>query len=441
MAACGSVGAGLPPGGPMTPRPLICIAAIVAVLFTQASQADDDSFVEVSALFEAGWKPSSKGLDVARERYEALHEAGKIDPHVSYAYALVQMRNRKYDDAKRLLDEVLRASRDDAEARRAKVWVLMITQNYAAGLAELEILAKNLTAQKADTSSEAVSAGSEFIGRVMGFVDGPAAGAVADAVRADYRKRLLTSLGPMGRQSFEEGYQAVQRRYAELNLDHQQTKADAKADEEDRQKRIREELERERKGLDQEKTSLAARSEKVDADFKRELADLDAQLRPLVTRQTRLEAQGAAITREMASLQVEIGRLLELADLAEDPLEAARLRAEARRLDLELGRYDVDLRAVNGELAGVAAQRITLAGRRQAAIAWNVGPQTCAIPKSASIAMKRRPNVPRPALPAPLPRWPPKPRHSARTRSFRSNKSALGCCSRCASKLGLFQEE
>jgi hypothetical protein len=71
----------------------------------------------------------------------------------------------------------------------------------------------------------------------------------------------------------------------------------------------------------------------------------------------------------MAGLQVEIARLLELAEFSEDPGEALRLRAAARRLSLALGRYDVDLRAVNGELSGLAAQRVQLAGQRQALLA------------------------------------------------------------------------
>jgi hypothetical protein len=354
----------------MAIKPLAIAAALAAILTALPSPAAEDSFIQVSALLDAGWKPSSKGLEAAREQYQALATDGKIDPRVTYGYALVQMRNRKYDEAQRLLDDVLAADKNNTAARRAKVWVLMVTQSYSAALVELEALSKLLRMEPPATNADDDDARSvEFLGRVMGFVDGPAASAVAEHVRADYRKRLAGSLTPTQRQVFEEAHTAVARRFAELDLDRQQTKADAKADEEKRRDLIRQQLDRERNSLSQEKTNLSARAEKVEADSARELTDIEAQLRPLAARQSRLESRGAAITREMAGLSAEIGRLLELADLAEDPIEAARWRAEARRLDVALGRYDVDLRALNGELAGVAAQRVTLAGRRQAALA------------------------------------------------------------------------
>jgi chromosome segregation ATPase len=287
-----------------------------------------------------------------------------------YAFALVQMRNQEYDEAKKLLDLVLAVDTNDLAALRARVWVLMIRQQYAAALVDLETLAKQVVTPGAGAESEPDSARLvEFAGRVMGFIDGPAASALQAHVRADYRRRLTSPLSAARGKSFEEGYQAVQRKFAEVDLDRRQTKADAKADEQRRQERALEDLENERAELTKEKSKLQEQAEAVAADFKQELTTLDGQLRPLVARQNRLEAQGAAIVREMAGLDVEIARLLELSDLVEDSFESLRLRAEARRLDVALGRYNVDLRAIETELAGVAAQRITVARQRQLAVA------------------------------------------------------------------------
>ncbi|MEX2142715.1 MAG: tetratricopeptide repeat protein [Pirellulales bacterium] len=352
----------------MLMKSLLLFAALAAVVLPAVSRADGDAFVQVSALLDAGWRPSTKGLAAAEAIYEELRREGRPDPRLMYAFALVQMRNQEYDEAKKLLDLVLAADKHDIAARRARTWVLMITQKYAAALVDLESLVKQVVAQPADAESDSTRL-IEFAGRVMGFIDGPAASALQAHVRADYRKRLAAPLSAARRESFDEGYKAVQQRFAELNLDRQQTKADAKADEQRRQERILQELERERADLAKEKSSLQERAEKVAVDLNRELTNLDAQLRPLATRQARLEAQGAAIVREMAGLQVEITRLLELSDLVEEPVEALRLRAEARRLDIALGRYGVDLRALEGESAGVAAQRIALARQRQLAVA------------------------------------------------------------------------
>jgi hypothetical protein len=366
----------------MSLKPLVLFAALVAVLFTEPSFAEDDPFVQVSALFQAGWKPSSKGLEQSQALYRELRRNDQVDPRVSYAFALVQMRNLKYDEARRLLDEVLAARPGDMAARRTKVWVLTITQGYAAALVEMEKLAKNIAAENRAVEKQSTqqsppapeaneSSAAEFLGRVMGFIDGPAARGVAEHVRADYRKRLVATLSTADRQLFEQAYNTVQKRFAELSLDREQTQADAKADQQKRQEQVQKELERDRAAVAQQKSSLQARSEKLADNVKQEVADLDGQARPLVTRQTRLEAQGAAITREMAGLEVEIARLLELSDISEDNTEAFELRAAAQRLSVALGRYNVDLRAINAELATLAAQRVQLAARRQAAIERN----------------------------------------------------------------------
>jgi hypothetical protein len=360
----------------MSLKPLAVFAAIAALSLTGPTRAQDDAFVQVSALFDAGWKPSSKGLEVARQLYQELRQDDKVDPRVSYAYALVQMRNLKYDDARRLLDEVLAARPDDIAARRANIWVLMVRQNYTAALVELEKLAKSLAQQfpqvQRTSASEPLDAPDvDFLGRVMGFLDGPAAAAVSEHVRADYRSKLVALLPTAQRKSFDESYDAVQRRFAELSLDREQTKAGAKTEQLKRQERIQQELEKDRASVAREKSNLEERGEKLAEGAKRELADLDAQARPLVTRQSRLEAQGIAITREMAGLQVEIERLLEFADLTESTAEAVQLRAAASRLSVALSRYEVNLRALNGELAALAAQRVQLAAQRQAAVARN----------------------------------------------------------------------
>lgn len=341
-----------------------------ALLLDPGSLAGQVDFVEVAELLDAGWKPSSRGLEAAGEKYDELQARANGDPRITYAYALVQMRNRRYDDARRLLDEVLKADKDHRAARRAKVWLLAVTKNYAAALVELETLVKSMPRDDADAEAQAeYDRIAEFAGRVVGFVDGPGAASLAPHLRADARKRVLAALPPTRQPAFERGNEAILKQFAELDLDRRQSKEDAKADAEERQARVRDQLERERAAIAQERGALKARSDKLAAELDKELADLDAKLRPLATRQNRLEGQAAAIQREMASIQVEIGRLLELADLAESPIEAARLRAEARRLDQALGRYDIDLRGINRDLAGIASERVALEGRRRAAIA------------------------------------------------------------------------
>jgi hypothetical protein len=363
----------------MTLKPfLIALLWAPALLVSDAipsALAGEDDFLRTASMMDRGWKPSAKALDAAREEYEAIQADGRANPRVTYAFALVQMRNRRYDDAKRLLDDVLAADKNDLSARRARIWALVLLKDYSAALVDLESLMKSLSAKAAadgadvDETDAELAALAEFAGRVVGFIDGPAARSVAEHVRADYRKRVTAPLTTARRAAFDSGHEAVARRFAELDLDRQQTKADAKASEQDRKDRIKQELDRERAGIAAEKSTLDSRADKARADLKKELTEVEAQARPLVTQQTRLESQGAAISREIANLQVEIGRLLDLADESEDPFEARRFRAEARRLDAVLARFSNDLGRVNTDLATVASKRVAIEGRRRAALA------------------------------------------------------------------------
>jgi chromosome segregation ATPase len=359
---------------------LLCSPALLAAALSARATAvaapetaNEDDFLRVASMLDKGWKPSAKGLEAARQEYEALQADGRANPRVTYAFALVQMRNRRYDEARRLLDDVIAADRSDLSARRATVWVLVLVKDYSAALIELEKLMKSLPAEaagdNADEEEADLAALAEFAGRVVGFIDGPAARSVAEHARADYRKRITAPLNTARRAAFDAGRDAVTRRFAELDLDRQQTKADAKAGQEERKERIKAELDRERAGITAEKTSLDSRADKAREELNKELTAVEALSRPLATQQGRLESQGAAITRDIANLQVEIGRLLDLADEAEDPFEARRWRAEARRLDAVLARFSNDLARVNTDLATVASKRVALEGRRRAALA------------------------------------------------------------------------
>jgi hypothetical protein len=366
----------------MSTKPLVLFAVLAAVLPAEDANAQDDTFVQVSALFDAGWKPSSRGLAAAEALYHKMQAGGRPDPRLSYAFALVQMRNHKYDDAGKLLDRVLAANPADIHARRARIWVLAITQEYAAALVQLESLMKQIAAAPATENRQTELAtpadgepGTEtdrfanFAGRVMGYIDGPATPSLNEQVRRQYRSRLAGLLSGRQRNAFEEGYTFVQQRFAELSLDREQTAADAKADEQRRQERILDELARERAELKEHDSKLREQAKEVTADFKEALTTLETQQRPLAARQARLETRAAAIVREMAALEIQIAQLWEWAGWTEDPADALRLQGEARRLDLALGRYRVDLRTIEAELTGIAAQQVALARQRQVTVA------------------------------------------------------------------------
>ncbi len=351
---------------------IACLLSGVGVFSEIAAGADNQLATAVAQFFETGWNPQTAREEPLTADFERIEQLAPGDRRIAYAFALIELKNRRYSQAARLLDDALSTDKDDLAARRAKVWLLMLTRKYPAALVEMELLAKSLPPPNAggrdeDTYREMAA----FLGRMFAFLEGPMSGAVVEHVLADSRDRVTARLNPQRRAIFDAANRELIRRFATLDLDRENRQDQAKASEQRDLDRVHDGIDRERRRLTDERKTLDARSDKLRADLKSDLAAIDAELQPLDARLARLETSANSLARSIRAAQAQIALLLFQADHSPDPNDQADLRSQAAQFEADAARNDADLRSVRAEASTVAGRRRDLIADRHIVLDQN----------------------------------------------------------------------
>ena len=318
---------------------VIGVLAVAAVLSRFAVAADRQLAEGVARFLETGWNPETAKPEALAAQFEQIRELAPGDARLTYAFALVELKNRRYGEAARLLGEVLAANKDDLAARRARVWLLMLTKRYPAALVEMELLAMSFPAKNAGGEAEQTYrelAG--FLGRMYGFLEGPMSGAVVDHVLADSRDRVTARLSPQRRMAFDEANRALARHFATLDLDRGRKQDEAKATEQRDLDRVRDGIDRERRRLATEQKALDTQADKARGDLKSDLAAIDPELQQLDARLAQLQSNANSLGRRARAIQMQIGLLLFQADHSPDPGDQADLRSQAAQWQADAAR-------------------------------------------------------------------------------------------------------
>ena len=178
---------------------------VFGVAWDAPCSADEHEFkTEITALLDQGWRPTpseTTHADLAAH-YAAAQSALPGDPRAAYAYALVQFRQRKYDDAIKLLDQVIAGDKLNWPARRARAWLLILTKKHALALVEMDTLTKLLPKEdKQGEAEEEFSKTAALLGRLFAYLEGPGAGLVNDTILLDQKQKQWERLSPGRREA------------------------------------------------------------------------------------------------------------------------------------------------------------------------------------------------------------------------------------------------
>jgi hypothetical protein len=358
----------------MKGRVFIGVACVLAGLAVPKNLAAADRRLadDVAQFLEEGWNASTARQETLAAEFEQLKHLAPGDGRIIYAFALVELKNRRYAEAGRLLAEVLAANKDDLAARRAQVWLLMLTKRYPAALVEMELLARSFPAGNAGGAEEQnCREFTAFLGRMIAFLEGPMAGAVVDHLLADARDRVTSQLNPQRRAVFDKANRALIRRFATLDLNRDAKQEDARAADQRNLDRVRGGIDRQRRQLADEQKTINTQADKLRADLKTDLTAIDAELQPLDARFAQLTASATSLGRHSRALQAQIGLTLFQADHTPDPGDQADLRSQAAQMQAELAAVYADLRALSAERADIDARRGTLIADRRSMLEQN----------------------------------------------------------------------
>jgi hypothetical protein len=349
------------------------IAAASAALlfvgsFAPVSADDANTRDAVAKLFDAGWEPSFKARAIADDHFAEAARVAPNDWRVSYAYALVQIKQNRYPEAAKRIDDLLAGDKENVALWKAKIWLSMLTKNYPVALVEMDKLSQLVPADAAEGAAEEPHRDvARYLGRLLGFLEGPVDSAVSAATRDRTKRQILTRLGPAREAAFEEGRGRVSDQYAELTGAKEATAEAAKAAAEAEQQRLAAELKAKAEQITAKGEELDERREKLRAEGKAELDAIAKEDQPLLNELARLSSLATIPRQQLGLLSLEINRLQGLADREKDPVQRNFLINDINRLAILASRYDAELGALEARAAGVAAQRVNIQRRYQQA--------------------------------------------------------------------------
>ena len=319
----------------------------------------------LQALFAESWDKSADGMSAAERHHRAARAASASDPRVDFSLALVQWRYLRYTDALRTLEQVAQSSPDYLPAAQARIYLLVLMKKHSTAVAQMESLNEQIAKipagpEHAAERREAV----EFMGRLFGYYEGPAAALISQATVADVRRRVLEPLATDDREAFAAAFGSVRDRFAQLDDDKRRTQADAK-DEQLRQKELDlQRLAAERAVVDADKQSVQQQADEAQKVARGEIDKLDAQIAPLEADYARINAQGAGLRNQLAQLDLTIADLLARADATDDPNEKDALIARSNFFAIQARRVQIDYQALDNVAAQIVGRRNALLQQR-----------------------------------------------------------------------------
>jgi len=311
----------------------------------------------IAELLEAGWQLPAPDAAAVQQFYEASLQADSEDARADLALALVHLKARRYREASHVLDRAVTRDPGNLASWRAYTWLLILLRDRESAIVQMEQLATSLGEGKGTAAPESDQMESaRWLGRLSGFLAGPAGNSSAAELLAEREDRIRGRLLESQREAHDAGRDDVLSRYQEIQAEIEKLRADAEAIRDEARRTGREAIARERTDLVAQSDVLGEQSRSAQSRYDAELADLNAQLAPLQARYAELERLAIPYQRRIRDIAIRIADRERRAAETEDPIEKDRLLREADRWRFEIDRDRRDLRIIEREGAVVSAQ-------------------------------------------------------------------------------------
>ena len=346
---------------------VVALAVCATSVSTRTARADEaPAKAAMVHLLDAGWSTALPARAAADKAYEEVVQLAAGDPRGEYAYVLVLLQQRRYEDAGKQLDQLIDREDSDLRAWRARIWLSALTKNYQAAMAAAERVAPRL-AGDAEPDDSVRRDFAAFLGRIYGYFGGP----VADKVKAEERKRsekaIVAKLPNELQAVFEEGRNGVVDQFMRLTHAKEDSREQAKAQAEENKQKTLEDLDQQRTRVDERKDQLKDQVARAEADLRGEIDDLAARDRPLEAQANQLQIQGARVEADLATLTNQFAALELDWRRERDPDRRAFLRAQMDRLTFSINRVQADLASLQRQANAIASQRANLSAQANAA--------------------------------------------------------------------------
>ncbi|MFT5526564.1 MAG: hypothetical protein ACI9HK_004541 [Pirellulaceae bacterium] len=339
--------------------------AVVAVCFLSGESRGDEHAIKLRQLVERNWSTTPILANQLEPAFKKLQAEFDDSTPVLYALSLVQMRKRRYADAKISIDSVVGRKPDNFSARQAQIWLSLLLKQHDSALHLLEKLSADLAAiPPARAANVDVTALVGFMGRAIGFLDGPASNVVNESTRRTYQQKIEGHLTLAQQLDFNDARRSVVTKFSNIIQE-----ADLeKAKQEDVTKTIREEAIKDVKDreqvLDTQRQQTIERQQSLNEQARAESRKIDDAEKPLLNRLYQADASASVIERELVMISSDIYRIEELLEFERNPINRRQLLRDLDYLYRLGANYRRDLSAFSGQVNGLQYQRAALNQQR-----------------------------------------------------------------------------
>jgi len=351
-------------------RPALALGLLVLFAAGAGAQQPGDAKFEDSPvttalrkMLEAGWGKGTTAFQEAEKNYLMARNLAPAEARISYAWALVQLKQRKYREAFGTLQDVLDREPGHTGARQARIWVSMLQKEYGQALAEIEAWGADLVKLPLAERDEALAS----VGRALGFLRGPANGSVTDANLSRTEQALLEKLSNTSADALAAAENGVLQRFAQLTGQLEKTQETAKQKGEEQQFLKQQQIVKDRENVSQDQAALAEQANKLESQANQQLSAVDQQLAPLEQEFARLNALAQPLRNQLVALANDAARIRSFLDTEDDDFRRQQLLRELdfvqqRRfqVDREYGLLDAQAARVNAERNRLLQQRASL---------------------------------------------------------------------------------
>jgi predicted nucleic acid-binding Zn-ribbon protein len=373
-------------------RPAGSLAYCAVLVATSSIAVANDAAIKagIVKLLDAGWSVAPSARAAADAQYTELATVAPGNVHLLSASSLVLLQQRRYDEAGKRLDELLEVDPKNLLGLRARCWLATTLKNYGAAILFAEKLRAALPAESTqDLAAEAAAREQlAFLGRLCGYLAGPAADGVDQDSRKALEKTILAGLGEERKVVFETARDGVTQKFFELTDTKVETEKKNTEERTLEAAQTLQDVENLRKAIDDRVKELNELAKKIQGEWNDELAEIMNLDRPLVAQLARLQARANILNRDLVAYQSRINGLEALLFRERDPRVRNQIDRDIDNLTFLAARVSGELEIVNREGQAVEAQRAALAARTARAQA-NFGGQLDRINKELAELGKR----------------------------------------------------
>ncbi len=338
--------------------PVVCF--VLLIVETANVHADEDALrAAVDEMFELGWSGSFKSHAPTDNQFKKIQQIQPGDVRAVYAYAIVQIKQRRYKDAAQLLTHLVEYKPDHMRGWKAKAWLSMFTKDYSKSLVELDRVSRMLPEKEASVEEKIANLETaQFLGRMFGYLEGPQENAVTDVLLKSYKDRIIARLGQDRTFAFEDANKKVVGTFAKLDDEINGVEQQANEDAQQQREQKLADLDQERAKLEERLAKVGPEAKKLESEMREELKSIEAEDRPLLQQFERLAFQREGIQREARIFTADILRLQGQLGRSEDPTTNALIQDQLRQRTLLANQYQAQIRQVEIQMAQVDAKRV-----------------------------------------------------------------------------------